>query len=73
MRAVAAPVLLMNMHAQGECMLRRPARRVCACMQTQAHVQLVERDARAGGQPDPYSVCVCARSRAARVPALTLT
>jgi len=40
-------------------------------MQTQAHVQLVERDARAGGQPDPYSVRAPVRSQAARAPALT--
>ena len=48
--------MLLIMHARYECMLWRPARRVCACMQTQAHVQLVDRDARASGQPDPYSV-----------------
>ena len=55
LHADEAPMLLI-MHARYECMLWRPARRVCACMQTQAHVQLVDRDARASGQPDPYSV-----------------
>ena len=31
-------------------------RRVCACMQTQAHVQLKERDAGAAAGANPYSV-----------------